>query len=173
MTIENAYQILYTISLLVLCVLIGIMLIRSVIAPGVTEKLICVNMLSTMVICCIAILSRLMQESYLLDVALIYAMISFIGVLMLSVTHIPSGKKRPRFHAGRPEEAGRARADGREPSSGAASSRSRADGRGQLHGGGRVQTERKNGEEAGRPGAGAAARRVGSAGQAIGREEEV
>jgi multicomponent Na+:H+ antiporter subunit F len=97
MSVEAAYRVLYLVVLLAFCIMIGIMLIRSVLTRGVCEKIVCVNMLSTMVICAIAILSRMLDEAYLLDVALIYAMISFIGVLMLSSTHIPPGRKRPRF----------------------------------------------------------------------------
>lgn len=95
MSLEEAYQLLYTAVLLMLGVLIAIMLIRSVATKGATERIVCVNMLSTMVISSLAILSKLLGEPYLVDVALIYAMISFVSVLMLSLTHIPPGKKRP------------------------------------------------------------------------------
>lgn len=98
MSLEQAYQILYIVVLLMFGILIAVMLIRSVTTKGVMERILCVNMLSTMVICSIAILSRMMDESFLLDVALIYAMISFVTVLILSLTHIPPGAKRHRFH---------------------------------------------------------------------------
>ena len=104
MTVESAYQILYISVLLALGVLIAIMLVRSVITKGVMERILCVNMLSTMVICSIAVLSRMLEEAYLVDVALIYAMISFVTVLMLSLTHIPPGEKRHRFMAGHLKE---------------------------------------------------------------------
>ena len=71
MSVEAAYRMLYLVVLLAFCIMIAI-----------------------------AILSRMLDEAYLLDVALIYAMISFIGVLMLSSTHIPPGPKRPRFSSG-------------------------------------------------------------------------
>ncbi len=98
MSLDQAYQALYIIVLLAFSVMIGIMLIRSVTTKGVMERILCVNMLSTMVISSIAVLARMLREPFLLDVALIYAMISFVAVLMLSVTHIPPGKKiRHRF----------------------------------------------------------------------------
>ena len=111
MSVQDAYQLLYIIVLLMLGALIAVMLIRSVTTKGVMERILCVNMLSTMVICMIAILSRMLNEPYLVDVAVIYAMISFVTVLMLSLTHIPPGKKRARFMAARRE--GGAGADGR------------------------------------------------------------
>jgi multisubunit Na+/H+ antiporter MnhF subunit len=70
MSVEAAYRMLYLVVLLAFCIMIGIMLIRSVLTRGVCEKIVCVNMLSTMVICAIAILSRMLDEAYLLDVAL-------------------------------------------------------------------------------------------------------
>lgn len=104
MSVQDAYQLLYIIVLLMLGALIAVMLIRSVTTKGVMERILCVNMLSTMVICMIAILSRMLNEPYLVDVAVIYAMISFVTVLMLSLTHIPPGEKRHRFMAGHLEE---------------------------------------------------------------------
>ena len=100
MTVAEAYQILYAGVLVAFGILIAVMLIRSVATKGVMERILCVNMLSTMVIVSIAVLSRMLNEAYLMDVALIYAMISFVAVLMLSVTHIPPGQKiRPRFRS--------------------------------------------------------------------------
>ena len=97
MEIEQAYQILFGGALIVFLLLIGAMVIRSLIGPRSTDRIVSVNMLGTMTICSIAILSVMLGEGYLADVALIYAMISFMGVLMLSSTHIPPGPKRPRF----------------------------------------------------------------------------
>ena len=95
MTVDAAYQILYIAVLLVLAVLIGAMLIRSVIGPRITDRILAVNMLGTMVICSIAILSRMLGEGYLVDVALIYAMISFVAVLILATTYLPANPERP------------------------------------------------------------------------------
>ncbi len=93
MTLENAYEILYLSVFIGLLLLCAAVLIRSVIGPRVTDRIMSVNMLCTMSISAIAILSRLLKEDYLIDVALIYAMISFLAVLMLSATYIPSDRK--------------------------------------------------------------------------------
>ena len=105
MNIDQAYEILYLSALIVLAVLIGIMLIRSVIGPRITDRILAVNMLGTMVISCIAILSRLLHEGFLLDVALIYAMISFVAVIMLATTYLPADPEKPRFPGEAPEDA--------------------------------------------------------------------
>ena len=49
-----------------------------------------------MVISCILILSRLLDEPYLADVALIYTMISFLSVLILAAVYIPGAKRGKR-----------------------------------------------------------------------------
>ena len=90
MSIESAYELLFTIALAGWMLLIGAMLIRAGIGPRVTDRILSVNMLGTMVICCIMILSVKLGETFLLDVAIIYAMISFVSVIMLAATYIPS-----------------------------------------------------------------------------------
>ena len=64
--------------LLILC------LIRAVIGPRIADRLVAVNMITTMVTVMIAILAVLKNESYLVDICLIYAMISFLAVVVLS-----------------------------------------------------------------------------------------
>ena len=97
MTIEQAYQTLYGGALIVLILLIGAMVIRSIIGPRSTDRIMSVNMLGTMTICSIAILSVLLDEGYLADVALIYAMISFVAVLMMASMFVPSRPKAPKL----------------------------------------------------------------------------
>ncbi|XME03669.1 monovalent cation/H+ antiporter complex subunit F [Lachnospiraceae bacterium C1.1] len=94
MTISEAYRALYTVALIILAILIGIMLIRAVKGPRVTDRILSVNMIGTMVISSILILSQMLGENYLIDVALIYAMISFLSVIILAAVYIPSRKKR-------------------------------------------------------------------------------
>ena len=95
MTVEQAYQILYGGVLIVLILLIGAMVIRSIIGPRSTDRIVSVNMLGTMTICSIAVLSVLLDEGYLADVAMIYAMISFVAVLMMASMFVPSKPKAP------------------------------------------------------------------------------
>ena len=73
------YSILSVLALmLVLC------LIRAVIGPRLADRLVAVNMMGTMVMVIISILALLMSEGYLVDICLIYAMISFIAVVVLT-----------------------------------------------------------------------------------------
>ena len=79
-----AYEWLLTGSLMILAGLIIISMIRSVLGPRIADRIIVVNMTGTMIIMMIAVLSVYLEENYLVDVCLIYAMISFLGVVVLS-----------------------------------------------------------------------------------------
>lgn len=79
-----AYENLAIGVIICLAVLIVACLIRSVLGPRVTDRIVAVNSIGTMTITIIAIFSVLLEEAYLLDVCLIYAMISFVAVIVLT-----------------------------------------------------------------------------------------
>ncbi len=81
--IRQAYQLLLIAAMILLGILIIISIIRSVLGPGISDRIIAVNMIGTIIIMLIAILSLYLGESYLVDVCLIYALISFLGVVVL------------------------------------------------------------------------------------------
>ena len=68
----------------VLAVMLVLCLIRAVIGPRIADRLVAVNMMGTMVMVSIALLAVLKNEGYLMDICLIYAMISFLAVVVLS-----------------------------------------------------------------------------------------
>ena len=82
--IEAAYETLAVILMVTIALLIVACLIRSVLGPRLTDRIVAVNSIGTMTIVIIAILSVLLEEAYLLDVCLIYAMISFVAVVVLT-----------------------------------------------------------------------------------------
>ena len=64
--------------MLVLC------LIRAVKGPRIADRLVAVNMIGTMVMVIIALLAVVKDQGYLVDICLIYAMISFLAVVVLT-----------------------------------------------------------------------------------------
>lgn len=82
--IEGAYENLAVVVIILIAILIVACLIRSVLGPRVTDRIVAVNSIGTMTIVIIAVLSVLLDEAYLLDVCLIYAMISFVAVIVLT-----------------------------------------------------------------------------------------
>ena len=91
---ENASSLLLKGAVIVLALLIICCLIRGIRGPKIVDRIIAVNMIGTMTIIIIAILSVLMKESYLLDVSLIYAMISFLAVVVLSKVYLGVYRER-------------------------------------------------------------------------------
>ena len=82
--LNMAYESLAVIVICCIAVLIVACLIRSVLGPRVTDRIVSVNSIGTMTITIIALFSVLLDEAYLLDVCLIYAMISFVAVIVLT-----------------------------------------------------------------------------------------
>lgn len=81
---EQAYHALLLGAVILLAMLVICSIIRSVLGPRTADRIIAVNMAGTMTISIIAILSVYLDENYLVDICLIYAMISFLGVVVLS-----------------------------------------------------------------------------------------
>lgn len=86
-TPESAYRVLLTCCVMALAILIILSIIRSVLGPRIADRIIAVNMVGTMTII-ISILSVYLDENYLVDVSLIYAMISFLTVIVLCKVYI-------------------------------------------------------------------------------------
>ena len=84
MTLIAEFEWLFYGLLSVLAVMQLLCLIRAVIGPRIADRLVAVNMITTMVIVMIGILAVLKKEDYLVDICLVYAMISFLAVVVLS-----------------------------------------------------------------------------------------
>lgn len=82
--LSATFEVLAIAVMICIALLIVACLIRSVLGPRVTDRIVAVNSIGTMTIVIITILSVLMDEAYLLDVCLIYAMISFVAVIVLT-----------------------------------------------------------------------------------------
>ena len=83
-----AYDMLFTVVLSVLGILLFFCFLRAVIGPRIADRVVGINMIGTIVIMMIAILSLMMNEGYLVDICIIYAMISFLAVVVLSKIYI-------------------------------------------------------------------------------------
>lgn len=85
---EMIYHPLFIALLILLSIMLLICLIRAVKGPRVADRLVAVNMMGTMVMVMISILALLLKEGYLVDICLIYAMISFLAVVVISKVYI-------------------------------------------------------------------------------------
>jgi multicomponent Na+:H+ antiporter subunit F len=75
-------------------VLIFICLIRAVIGPSIPDRLMAINMIGTQIIIIIAELTVLLDEAWLADVATVYALLSFLGVVVLTKIYIGIYRKK-------------------------------------------------------------------------------
>lgn len=83
-SLDRAYDIFLTGFLIVMAIMVMLCLIRAILGPKVADRIVAANMLSTMVIVIIAALTIVLGEGYLADICLIYAMISFLAVVVLT-----------------------------------------------------------------------------------------
>ena len=83
MSLDTAYRALATLAMGVLAALCILSLVRCIRGPRISDRVLAVNMMGTLTIAMVAVLTVLLGEGYLADVALVYAMISFLSVIVL------------------------------------------------------------------------------------------
>ena len=84
MELIQTYSALFYGILSVLALMLVLCLIRAVRGPRIADRLVAVNMMGTMVMVMIALLAVVKDQGYLMDICLIYAMISFLAVVVLT-----------------------------------------------------------------------------------------
>ena len=84
MTLTDFRDMFLNVVLALQGILLMLCLIRSIIGPKVADRLVAVNMVGTNTICIIGVLAYRLGESYLADIGLIYAMVSFLAVVLLT-----------------------------------------------------------------------------------------
>ena len=94
--LEHAYRGLYIFALCFLAIMLVLCLIRSIRGPKIADRIVAVNMMGTMVMVIIVVLSLLLNEGYLVDICIIYAMISFLAVVVLTKVYMGIYKERQK-----------------------------------------------------------------------------
>ena len=98
---REAYALLYNIALGALGALLLGCLYRAVRGPRTADRLIAVNMSGTLVLILICVLAFTLGEGYLIDVAMIYAMLSFLAVVLLTklvMGAVREGRRKEERH---------------------------------------------------------------------------
>ena len=83
-----AYETLFKVTLSILGVLLFPCLLRAIRGPRIADRVVGINMIGTIIIMMIAVLSLMLEEGYLVDIAIIYAMLSFLAVVVLVKIYI-------------------------------------------------------------------------------------
>lgn len=93
MTGMKRYFLIAILTVLVTGILFG--LIRAIIGPRRADRIMGINMIGTLSTASIALLSVILEENWLLDVSLVYCLISFLAVMVLGKIHIGERKEEP------------------------------------------------------------------------------
>ena len=86
--LETGYQGLCTGVPIILAFMVILCLVRAIKGPRIADRIVAVNMMGTMTMVIIAILAIKMEEGYLVDICIIYAMISFLAVTLLAKVYM-------------------------------------------------------------------------------------
>ena len=84
MSIDLAYQLLFGFVLLVLTVLTLFCLARCVLGPRISDRVLAINIIGTITVVMVGLFVVFLGEGYLADIALVYSMLSFLAVILLS-----------------------------------------------------------------------------------------
>ncbi len=93
---SNIYETLYTAALVVIGLLILCCLVRAIRGPRIADRLIAANMIGTLIIITTCILSFVMNEGYLIDIAIIYTLLSFLAVVLLTKVYMGVYREKHR-----------------------------------------------------------------------------
>lgn len=96
MNILVAYHALAIVALAVLVVLALLCLIRCIFGERISDRVLAVNMIGTLTIIMVSVFVVLLGEGYLADIAIVYAMLSFLSVIVLAKVY--TGIYRERKH---------------------------------------------------------------------------
>ena len=96
MTVSVAYDMLFRAVLVVLAALTLLCLVRAIRGPRIADRVIAVNMMGTLIVITICILSFMMAEGWLVDIAMIYTMLSFLAVVLLTKVYMGIYREKHR-----------------------------------------------------------------------------
>ena len=88
LTLDKCYEYFLIGILIFLSIMLILVLIKACLGPSVADRIVCINMMGTMVMVMIAVLAILLKEGYLVDICIIYAMISFLSVIVVTKVYM-------------------------------------------------------------------------------------
>ena len=91
---DKIYPGMFITVLIILAIMLFACLIRAVKGPRIADRIVAINMMGTMVMVMIAVLSLLLREGSLVDICLIYAMVSFLAVIVISKVYLGVYKEK-------------------------------------------------------------------------------
>lgn len=86
--IDKCYDLLFTGVLIALALAVVVTLIYIIRSHLTVDRIIGINLIGTIVVIAISLLTHLLGQAYLADVAIVYVVMSFIAVMMLCRIYI-------------------------------------------------------------------------------------
>jgi len=75
---------IFWITILLIAVTMGLSLYRAVAGPGVFNRVAAVNIVGTKTIAILVVMGYFFERPFFFDIALLYAMVNFIGTLVFA-----------------------------------------------------------------------------------------
>ena len=70
-------------AMIVILLVVFACMIRAIKGPRITDRVVALNMIGTLVVLMICMISYLLEESFLVDVAILYALLNMLVVVIL------------------------------------------------------------------------------------------
>ena len=70
-------------AMCVMMVVVFVCMIRAILGPRITDRVVALNMIGTLVVLMICIISYLLEETFLVDVAILYSLLNMLVVVIL------------------------------------------------------------------------------------------
>ena len=90
---ETIYNGFIVCMLILLTVVVFGYFIRTIVGPHFADRILAINSISTVVMLFISFLAVMQGENYIVDIALIYAVLGFVSVVILCKQYLRSHKK--------------------------------------------------------------------------------
>lgn len=84
MDIKEIGQLVLIIAMIFLGITIILCLVRAILGPRFTDRLLGINVINVKVIVLICIMAVFFEKSYLVDISLVYSAISFLSIIVLA-----------------------------------------------------------------------------------------
>lgn len=91
--IENIYNIFLIVMMVLLAAVVFGYFVRTILGPHFSDRIVALNSISTIVMMFICIIAVLQGENYIVDIALIYAILGLVSVVILCKAYLRSHHK--------------------------------------------------------------------------------
>lgn len=70
-------------AMCIMMLVVFVCMIRAIYGPRITDRVVALNMIGTLVVLMICIIAYLLEEAFLVDVAILYALLNMLVVVIL------------------------------------------------------------------------------------------